>query len=331
MPSATTFNTSGNREDLTDILTRIYPTETPLWSLAKKSTAKALLHEFQADNYSNPSFAVQPEAVDFAAYDNQSANRARFGARVQRFSATAAVSKEQEMVNTAGVASEFAEAKVKAMQQVLINFEAVACSDQDSSSAAGVTRTRGLGSWIQNGAQSDQAVPAAYRTPTAQVITSALSGFNEGIFKGVLESMVEQKGFRNSSIICLAGLKVASAIDSFPKSAVVSSTSLDTRRMNMDASSRELFEGIDIYNSPYGIVNVVRTNYNGRTDNSAVGTTQSRNRAYLFDKDLVEVAILKGMGFEEHQDNGGGKRGAVDMWAAVGVLSPNGAAKLALS
>lgn len=40
-----TFTAVGNREDLSDIISNISPTETPFYTKAKKGTASATFHE----------------------------------------------------------------------------------------------------------------------------------------------------------------------------------------------------------------------------------------------------------------------------------------------
>lgn len=50
----TTYTAVGNREDLSDIITNISPTETPLYSMFGKATAKATYHEWIEDSLAAP-------------------------------------------------------------------------------------------------------------------------------------------------------------------------------------------------------------------------------------------------------------------------------------
>ncbi len=47
MATWTSSSAIGQREDLTDVITRIDPDETPLFSNAKRETTKAVYHEWQ--------------------------------------------------------------------------------------------------------------------------------------------------------------------------------------------------------------------------------------------------------------------------------------------
>src|SRR5262245_28256067 len=59
----------GQREDLSDTIERIDPTETPMYSNADKRTAKAILTEWQVQELIAPAKNVQPEGFEatFAA------------------------------------------------------------------------------------------------------------------------------------------------------------------------------------------------------------------------------------------------------------------------
>jgi hypothetical protein len=328
MAKADTFNTPGNREDLTDIITTVYNTETPLQNLAKRGKAKAMLHEFQADKFFDPSFTPPDQGTDFQSFRNQSQLRARFGARVQRFVETVSVSTEEELVVQAGVPSESAEQKMKALEQLRLDVEGALGSDQASQVVGKKTYTRGLGNWLTNTQQTDQPVPTSYLTPAAQIYASgAIASVGELTFKGYMQSAWENGGKPNYVI---AGTGAANQLDTFltPASAP-SSTNVqtDTRRYNMPADGRTVYEGIDFYKGPYGSLKILRTNYNARTSGVALATA-SRNRAYIINPDLLEIAVLQEMGFRELPDEGGGFRGYVDCFYSFGYLNPLGGAAI---
>ena len=68
MAMAKTTNVSGNREDLSDILTILEPERTPLLSLAKKGKANGTFFEFQVDDMSDPAFAGVVEGTDESSF-----------------------------------------------------------------------------------------------------------------------------------------------------------------------------------------------------------------------------------------------------------------------
>ena len=77
MAKAASYNTAGNREDLTDVLTILEPESTPFVSMAKKATASGTFSEVQVDDLAVASFDGVNEGEDVTSFDNKAANRAR--------------------------------------------------------------------------------------------------------------------------------------------------------------------------------------------------------------------------------------------------------------
>ena len=68
MALATSYNTAGNREDLTDVLSILEPEATPLLSLAKKKKATATFNEWQVDSLASPDISGVDEGADVTAF-----------------------------------------------------------------------------------------------------------------------------------------------------------------------------------------------------------------------------------------------------------------------
>ena len=79
MAKAASYNTAGNREDLTDVLTILEPESTPFVSMAKKAAASGTFFEVQVDDLAVASFDGVNEGEDVTSFDNKAANRARIG------------------------------------------------------------------------------------------------------------------------------------------------------------------------------------------------------------------------------------------------------------
>lgn len=333
MAIATVLNSSGVRQSLSDIVSRITSQNTIFFNMIKKKSVSNVLNETQGDNFTEPNFGTLAEGADLASFENQTAGRAQFATRTQRFIASCNVSREKELVKTAGVPSEFIEQKMKAMEKVLFNAEATFLSDQESNGAESNRLARGAGRWIQNGAQADLPVPAAYRTPTGSIYSGALSSFTETSLKTIMQSIVEAGGAPNGKLTMLGGFGVCNAIDNIVTTAPVTSTATDTRRANIDASKKTLVNGVKFYDGPYGYLEIIRTTMAGRdgASNNLPSSTQVRNRAYIFDPSFWEIQVLQEMGFEELPDGAGGRRGFVDMHAGLLCLNPLGAGKVAAS
>ena len=155
MASTKTYAVSGNREDLSDIVTLLEPESTPFVSMAKKATASGTFFEWQTDNMATPSFAGVLEGEDATSFDDKAANRAKLGNHIQKLRQTYAVSDLQEIVDTAGVASEFASAESKAVRELKRDLESAVCSAQDRQADDGTNpyKTRGMLKWLGVGGQ----------------------------------------------------------------------------------------------------------------------------------------------------------------------------------
>ena len=110
MAIATSFNvssTQGAREDLTNSLRRVNPSDCPLFSTLPQGPApKALLHEVLVDDLPLPVYGSPPaDGADLAfdgGFTNEIANRVRIGNRVQKFQRSASVSPLAERIDVAG-------------------------------------------------------------------------------------------------------------------------------------------------------------------------------------------------------------------------------------
>ena len=108
-PTGTYLTTAaiGNREDLTDVIYRISPTQTPFISMASKAKATNTLHEWQTQDLAA---AVSNNAQ--AEGDNATAKTvtptARLSNRTQISTKTVVVSGTQQAMNPAGRKDELA-------------------------------------------------------------------------------------------------------------------------------------------------------------------------------------------------------------------------------
>src|SRR5690349_17211955 len=117
MAIATTYNTAGDREDLTNALTILEPEDCPKSSTFPKSSRPSNAYqEWQVDSLEAVSFSGIIEGQDVTSFTDQVASRARIGNRMQRFLVSWAVSREQEASEPAGVTNEVSNSKMKAMR-----------------------------------------------------------------------------------------------------------------------------------------------------------------------------------------------------------------------
>ena len=125
MALATSYNVSGDREALTNFLTILEPEDCPKTSSFAKTTKVTNTYQtWQADTLANVDFAGVLEGQDVNAFNNEAANRARFGNYIQKFWRPWMVSDLQEASDPAGTDGEVANSKVKAMRELKRSIEA---------------------------------------------------------------------------------------------------------------------------------------------------------------------------------------------------------------
>jgi len=307
MALSTTYNVAGDREDLTDFLTILAPEDTPkISTFAKTKRMTNAYQEWQVDTLSPVSFGGVLEGQDVLAFSNQAVNRARLGNYVQQFREQWMVSRLQEASDVAGVSSEVANAKMKAMREIKRDIEACIGSDNDRQQEAPPApyKLRALGKWISATPGSD--VPAAFRTPAGNINTDPTSTLSESGFNDVFQSIFQQVGGRRSYTL-FAGPSLKRAISKFQRSEGSSGTT-KTYQVTQDASEHQ----IDLDSA----------------DPSST-TNQQKARGYVIDPELVGIGYMLGIESNELPDLGGGRRGFILAALTLMVKNPLGLGKFA--
>ena len=314
MASSTTYNTAGNREDLTSILTILEPESTPLTSLASKKKATGTYFEWQVDDLSTASFDGVSEGEDVTSFTNQAANRTRLANYVQKFRRSFMVSDIQQLVDTAGVSNEFANAESKAIRELKRDFEAAICSsqDRDLENGAGTPfKTRGMFKWLGVTGQ-----PADVPTAFQNVANDTTATQSEDTFNEVLEELYSANGMPGGQLTLIAGPGLKSQISDFSR-AVASVQS--TYQVTQSAESKKITLSVNLYEGDFGNVAIVPSVFLLRTSGSA---TVDSDAGLLIDPEYVSIFTLKAESRSELEDQGGGQRGFADLIAGISCDSP---------
>ena len=314
MASSTTYNTAGNREDLTSILTVLEPESCPLTSLASKKKATGTFFEVQVDDLSTAEFSGVSEGEDVTAFSNQAANRTRLGNYIQKFRRSYMVSDIQQLVDTAGVSSEFANSESKAIRELKRDFEAAICSAQDRQAEAGAGspyKTRGMLKWLGVGGQPSD-VPAAFQN----VANDTTATQTETTFNSVLQELYEANGMPGGQLTLIAGPSLKAQISDFSR-AVASVQS--TYQVTQTAESKKITLSVNLYDGDFGTVAITPSTFVNRTSGSA---TVDGDAGLLIDPEYVSVFTLKAESRSELEDQGGGSRGFADLIAGISCDSP---------
>ena len=337
MPATLITSQTGIRQDLSDLIAVVDAKTCPVVSMAKKGSEPINpLTQWQADAYGTPSLSgvLSNADVSDANYEDQAANRVLLSARIQKFRRVPSVDDLANSVSeVAGIGKkrEMARAVTKSLEMLKRDMEATFCSNQESREQSGANAylTRGLGRWIQNGAQSDLPVNSAYRTPSASVVTTAPSALTETAVQGLLQSIFLQTGkVQSYSLVCGPALK--RAFTGFTRTQFASTNvGSSIRTLTQSAESNKITSTIDIFEGDFGSLELIPSLFMAADATGATATDEQLGRGYVLDMDMVELRYNRKPRYQELEDRGGGARGIVDAICALCVKSPLALGKFA--
>tara|TARA_R100001440_G_scaffold23873_2_gene38792 strand:+ start:647 stop:1612 length:966 start_codon:yes stop_codon:yes gene_type:complete len=314
MPKASTYNTVGQREDLSDVLTILEPESTPFVSMANKATATGTFFEVQVDDLSTANFDGVNEGEDVTAFDNKAANRARIGNYIQKFRRTYAVSDIAELVDTAGVANEFAASEAKAVREIKRDLEAAVCSAQDrqaDSGAGAPYKTRGMFKWLGVGGQ-----PSDVPTFAQNIANDTTGTQTEATFNSVLQELYEANGMPGGQLTLIAGPQLKKEISDFARQAGGAGFAFS---VTQPAESKKITLTVNLYEGDFGTVAIVPSVFLNRTSGSS---TIDGDAGLLIDPEYVAIHTLKAESNSELENQGGGRRGFCDVIAGLACHMP---------
>jgi hypothetical protein len=314
MPKASTYSTVGQREDLSDVLTILEPESTPFVSMANKATASGTFFEVQVDDLSVIDFSGIGEGEDVTAFDNKAANRARIGNYIQKFRRTYAVSDIAELVDTAGVANEFAASEAKAVREIKRDLEAAVCSAQDRQADSGVGapyKTRGMFKWLGVGGQ-----PSDVPTFAQNVANDTTGTQTEATFNSVLQELYEANGMPGGQLTLIAGPQLKKEISDFARQAGGAGFAFS---VTQPAESKKITLTVNLYEGDFGTVAIVPSVFLNRTSGSS---TIDGDAGLLIDPEYVAIHTLKAESNSELENQGGGRRGFCDVIAGLACHMP---------
>ena len=263
------YDAKGIREDLTDVIYNVDPTETPFFQMAAKVKATNTLHEWQTDTLAAVDLNNAVIEGDDATLDAASPTT-RLGNYCQISDKTAVVSGTMEAVTKAGRASEMAYQIVKRTKELRNDMEAILLNNQAKAAGSSTVARKlaGVPAWIAT--NTDAGVGGA--DPTGDGSDTRTDGtqraFTEDQLKAVLAKCWDSGG--NPNVIM---------VGSFNKQKFSSFTGSSTRFDK--GEDKKLVAAIDVYVSDFGELKVVPNRFMRARD------------ALILQKDMWAIAFLR--------------------------------------
>ena len=276
MATYQTFTAIGQREDLSDVIYNISPTETPFMSSVGKTKATAVLHEWQIDSLAAAATNAAVEGA--AASDITVTPTTRVTNRTQISEKTIKISGTMEAINKAGRKSEKAYqlAKVSSelkrdMEKALLNNTVKSAGNSSTARVLG-----GLQTWLSTGYVGGTSGVAGSLGSTARV-SGTDAAFTEAMVKTAVKAAYTAGG---SPTILMTTPTQKVNISAF--------TGVAAQRYMAPANKPTTIIGAaDVYLSDFGTLSVVPN----RFITADVG--DSGEVAFILDPEMAAVAYLR--------------------------------------
>jgi len=278
-----TYQSIGNREDLSDVIYNISPTDTPLLNTLARGKATAVYHEWQTDSLSAATTAnAAVEGAD--ASDATMSPTTRLGNYTQIVQKTIKISGTLESVDKAGRKSEKAYQLSKASAELKRDIETILTANQGRS-AGDASTARNMGSmltWIKTNTSKSSGTTAGVDPTTIGVSTrtdGTQRAFTETILKDVVQKVYSSGG--NPKILM---------VGPFQKQAVSSFAGIAAQRYMAPGNEPTTIIGAaDVYMSDFGTMSVVPNRFM-RTRDALVLDPEYAAVAYLRPFATIELA-----------------------------------------
>jgi hypothetical protein len=276
MATYQTYTAIGMREDLSDVIYNISPTDTPFMSSIGKTKATAVLHEWQTDSLS--ASVLTNYAVEGAtASDATMSPTTRVGNRTQIAQKTIKISGTLQSVDKAGRKSEKAYQLAKASAEIKRDMETSLLSNQTAANGDSSTARKlgGLQAWLATNYDGGTNGVAGASGTTART-NGTNRTFTEDILKVVVREVYASGGNPKVLMVNPAHKQLVSAF-----------TGIAAQRFMAPANTpTTIISAADVYLSDFGSISVVPNRF-------MTSTNTCDEVAYILDPDMAAIAYLR--------------------------------------
>lgn len=282
LPSSTftSYSAKGNREDLSDVIYRVDPTDTPFTSSIDKVKATAVSHDWQTQALATASTSNAVLEGDDAVTDAATAT-ARLSNVCQISDKVARVTGTQQVVEKAGRDDEMDYQVLLKGLELKRDMEAILLTNQAKATGDSTTARKlaSVLSWIKT--NTDIGTGAAADPSAADGTATRTDGtqraYTEAQLKTVLESIWSNGG--DPDTIMLGG---------FNKQVMSGFVGRGTPME--DTKSKKIVATVDVYESDFGTLKIVPNRNNPRTRDALVLQMDMWALAYLRNMKRVKLA-----------------------------------------
>lgn len=261
----------GNREELSDVVNRITPEDTPIYSMAPKGSAKTTNPEWEIDTLRAPAANIQLEGDEFAF--TAVPTPTRVGGRTQILREGFIVSETQEAEDNAGKVEKLKHNMLKAGIQIRKDAELAIV--ENNASVGGATREfGGLPSWYEtNTSRGSGGSDGGFSSGNT---TAATNGTQRAFTKALMDANFQEvynAGGNNKFLVVSPYVKTVFTT-------FMSDSNVAQFRYAASGNNNAIIASADIYEGDFGKTTVIPNRV------MATGAAYARN-AHNIDPDLL--------------------------------------------
>jgi len=299
-----TFQSTGgklNREELSDVVSRITPEDTPIYSMIEKVKFDTTHPEWGVDELAAPGDNVQLEGDEYTFGATLSPER--MGNYTQIMRKEGIISRTQNKTDEAGSKVKIREQKLKKGIELRkdVEFSIVTAN----ASVAGATRKSGsLSTWLKtNVARGATGANGGYSTGTG--LTVAPTNGTQRAFTKVLMDGVMQQGYQNGANFkhVFVSPYVKSVFVTFMSDTNVASF----RYAASSGKNNSIVANADVYEGPFGKVMI-------QPNRVMAGSAALARNAFFVDPEYVKWGWFDKI----HEDKGLAKTGDAEKFVLIG-------------
>lgn len=304
---ATTFSTydaKGIREELSDLIANISPTDVPFQSNIGSEPTGNTFFEWQTDSLAAASTSNhQIEGDDLGNTYTAITATTRIGNYASILRKDGLVSRTQRTANTAGRQDEFAYQVMKKSKEIKRDWEAILLDNNAAVAGNDTTarETAGLPAFLKTNTNyytTDGLDPNWATQPTGARSDGTTRAFSEAILKDVIKQVYDSGG--EPSILM---------VGSFNKQAASAFTGISANRWQTGggAEAAAIVGAVEVYVSDFGEIRIVPNRFQRARD------------AFVIDPDGIRTRVLDQYQLHEMAKTGDGDKFMITMEAGLQV------------
>jgi hypothetical protein len=269
-----------NRESLAEVVSRIDPEDTPIYTAIPKGKADATFEEWIVDALRAPAANAQLEGDEYTFAATTAATRAGNYTQIMRVDGI--ISTTQDVVNNAGNVEQVKYQKLK--RGVELRKDAEFAIVSNTASVAGATRQFGaLPSWVTSNVSRGASGANGGYNGTTKLTAAATNGTQRGFTKTILDNVMQQ-GYSNGANFktLFVSPYIKSVFVTFMSDANVASF----RYAADSGQGNSIVANADVYEGPFGKIMVKPNRVMG-------GAAATARNAFFIDPEYVKFNWLR--------------------------------------